>query len=165
MSKTIRLNLFDPASVQAAIREIEAYKKWVVEKANELAERLADMGAVNVSLGFSRAVYTGDKDVDVTVEQLSDNKYAIVASGETVLFLEFGSGITYGYGHPNPSVDGQPMGPGTYPSDKGHWKDPKGWWIPGSEHTYGNPPSMTMYQTGKDLRENLEQIAREVFSK
>lgn len=165
MSRIIHLDPFDPASVQAAIKEIEDYKKWLEGKAQELVKRLADMGVVNVSLGFARAVYTGDKDVDVTVEQRDANTYAIVASGETVLFLEFGAGVIYGYGHPNPTVDGTAMGPGTYPSDNGHWNDPKGWWIPGGGHTYGNPPSMTMYQTGKDLRENLEQIAKEVFSR
>lgn len=164
MSRTIHIDIFDPASIDAAVKDLREYSKWIHGKAEELAKRLADMGAVNVSLTFARAAYTGTKDVNVTVEQRSENTYAIVASGETVLFLEFGSGIKYGYGHPSPSVDGTPMGPGTYPSDKGHWNNPRGWWIPGGEHTYGNPPSMAMYQTGKDLRNDLERIAKEVFS-
>ena len=162
MSKVIRMTL-DHASIQAAIRELNAYKAWVIQKTEELTRRLAEIGAVNVSLGFARVFYTGDKDIDVTVEQLDENRYAIVASGETVLFLEFGSGITYGYGHADPNVDGIPMGPGTYPSDKGHWDNPHGWWIPGGEHTYGNAPAMAVYLTGKELRERLVEIAKEVF--
>lgn len=164
MSRTITIDIFDPASIDAAASEIRDYAEWVKGKTAELARRLADMGAVNVSLGYSRAVYTGDNDISVTVEQQGENSYAIVANGEAVLFIEFGAGVTYGYGHPQPSVGGTPMGPGTYPSDKGHWNDPKGWWIPGGEHTYGNPPSMTMYLTAKELRNQLEDIAREVFS-
>jgi len=163
MSKVISLTL-DSASIDAAIAELKSYNAWVKTKADELARRLADMGAVNVSLGYSRAVYTGLNDISVTVEQRGVNSYAIVANGEAVLFVEFGAGVTYGYGHPEPSVEGVPMGPGTYPNGKGHWDDPRGWWIPGGEHTYGNPPSMTMYLTAKDLRNQLESIAQEVFS-
>ena len=154
---------FDPASIQAAIRELESYQRWLFEKAEELARRLADKGLINISLGYGRAIYTGDKDVSVTVEQRSINTYAIVASGETVLILEFGAGVRYGYGHPNPTVNGVQMGPGTYPNAKGHWDDPKGWYTPDGEHTFGNPPSMTMYETAKGLREELTKIAREVF--
>ena len=164
MSRTITIDIFNPASIDAAVKEIRDYAEWVKRKTAELARRLADMGAVNVSLGYSRAVYTGGNDISVTVEQQGENSYAIIANGEAVLFVEFGAGVTYGYGHPQPSVEGTPMGPGTYPSEKGHWNDPKGWWIPGGEHTYGNPPSMTMYLTAKELRNQLEDIAREVFS-
>lgn len=164
MSRTITIDIFNPASIDAAVKEIRDYADWVKRKTAELARRLADMGAVNVSLGYSRAVYTGDNDISVTVEQQGENSYAIIANGEAVLFVEFGAGVTYGYGHPQSSVEGTPMGPGTYPSEKGHWNDPKGWWIPGGEHTYGNPPSMTMYLTAKELRNQLEDIAREVFS-
>ena len=162
MSKTIKVNVLDPASIQSAIRELDEYKKWIERKTDELVRRLADMGAVNVSLGFSRAIYTGDKNVNVTVEQRGPNSYAIVASGQSILFIEFGSGITYGYGHPQAGEFG--YGPGTYPSDKGHWDDPHGWWIPGGQHTYGNPPAMAMYNTAKELRARLAEIAKEVFS-
>ena len=164
MSRTITIDIFNPASIDAAVKEIRDYAEWVKRKTAELARRLADMGAVNVSLGYSRAVYTGGNDISVTVEQQGENSYAIIANGEAVLFVEFGAGVTYGYGHPQPFVEGTLMGPGTYPSEKGHWNDPKGWWIPGGEHTYGNPPSMTMYLTAKELRNQLEDIAREVFS-
>jgi hypothetical protein len=163
VSRTITFDIFDTASIDKAVSEIKDYAKWVQRKANELAKRLADIGAVNVSLGFARAVYTGEKDITVTVDQQGPNTYAIIASGETVLIVEFGAGVTYGYGHPEPSVDGTAMGPTTYPGQK-HAADPKGWWIPGGEHTYGNPPSMTMYMTAKELRSELERIAREVFS-
>jgi hypothetical protein len=163
VSSTITFDIFDTASIDKAVSEIKDYAKWVQRKANELAKRLADIGAVNVSLGFARAVYTGEKDITVTVDQQGPNTYAIIASGETVLIVEFGAGVTYGYGHPEPSVDGTAMGPTTYPGQK-HAADPKGWWIPGGEHTYGNPPSMTMYMTAKELRSELERIAREVFS-
>lgn len=162
MTKVININLFDTDTIDAAIREIEAYRKRVLRKANEIAEKLADIGVVNVSLGYARAIYTGQKDVTVTVEQHGENTYAIVASGGAVLFLEFGAGVTYGYGHPQNDQFG--YGPGTYPSNKGHWNDPNGWYTPGGEHTYGNPPSMTMYLTAKELKDRVQEVAQEVFS-
>jgi hypothetical protein len=165
MSRTIIIDIFNPASVDAAVKDIRDYSKWVQKKTKELSKRLAAIGVTLAAIEYSRVPYHGLKDVNLSIEVgAKPNQYDIVAAGETVLILEFGAGVTYGYGHPQPSVEGTPMGPGTYPSEKGHWNDPKGWWIPGGEHTYGNPPSMTMYLTAKELRNQLEDIAREVFS-
>lgn len=158
----IKISL-DTKSINASIKQLDDYMKNLDSKIDELAKRLADMGAVDVSLGFSKAKYDGKKDFDVSVE--GDNgKYRIIVSGESVLFVEFGSGVTYGYGHPEADKHG--MGPGTYPDGKGHWNDPNGWWIPkskGGGHTYGNPPNMPMYLTAKELRKEVERVAKEVF--
>lgn len=150
-----------PNSINGAIKQLKKLDREWDEKINALIKRLAEIGATKASLGFSRAIYNGEKDVSISVKKI-DGGYAIIASGETVLFIEFGSGVTYGYGHPEPME----YGPGTYPSDKEHWNDPNGWWIPkaaGGGHTYGNPPSATMYHTAKDLQQEILQIAREIF--
>ena len=148
-------------SINKAIKEIKKLDAEWDRKINEVLRRLAEIGATKASIGFSRAVYTGDNDVSVSVEPI-ENGYSIIASGEAVLFIEFGSGVTYGYGHPEPME----YGPGTYPG-KGHWDDPNGWYLPkskGGEHTYGNPPSAAMYRTGKKLQQEILRIAREVFA-
>lgn len=148
-------------SINKAIKEIKKLDAEWDRKINEVLRRLAEIGATKASLGFSRVVYTGDNDVSVSVEPI-ENGYSIIASGEAVLFIEFGSGVTYGYGHPEPME----YGPGTYPG-KGHWDDPNGWYLPkskGGEHTYGNPPSAAMYRTGKELQQEILRIAREVFA-
>lgn len=163
MTKVINMSL-NAASIDAAIQEIREYQAFIRRKTEEFAARLADDGAVKALLGYEQAYYRGPKDVDVVVEERGNNTYAIVASGETVLILEFGAGITYGYGHPQ--AGGFGYGPGTYPGQK-HALDPKGWWLPkdaGGGHTFGNAPSMTMYKTSKDLRDRMAEIAREVFS-
>lgn len=165
MSRTITIDIFNPASVDAAVNEIRDYSKWVQKKTKELSKRLAAIGVTLAAIEYSRVPYHGLKDVNLSIEiGAKPNQYDIVAAGETVLILEFGAGVTYGYGHPQPSVEGTPMGPGTYPSEKGHWDDPKGWYIPGGEHTYGNPPSMAMYLTAKELRNRLLEVVQEVFS-
>lgn len=151
------------SGIQKIQDELVVYRKWQEEKARELAERLASLGATVASIRFSRAVYTGKKDVDVTVEELP-NGYKVKADGESVLFIEFGSGVTYGYGHPEAGEFG--MGPGTYPDGKGHWDDPKGWYLPksaGGGHTFGNPPAMPMYEARKAIEQELQRIVKEVF--
>lgn len=151
------------SGIQKIQDELMVYRKWQEEKARELAERLAALGATVASIRFSRAVYTGKKDVDVTVEALP-NGYKVKADGESVLFIEFGSGVTYGYGHPEAGEFG--MGPGTYPDGKGHWNDPKGWYLPksaGGGHTFGNPPAMPMYEARKAIEQELPRIVKEVF--
>ena len=154
---TVDVNIFDYASVSRATRRLDEYFADLIEKANTVCERLASMGAVRASLDFSRAIYNGTNDVEVTVEPI-DNGYAIHARGNAVLFIEFGSGASYGYGHPEP----EGYGPGTYPG-KGHWDDQNGWWYGNHEHSYGNPPAAAMYHAQQDVLREVQRIADEVF--
>lgn len=143
---------------------LKEYNEWLKGRGQVLLDRLAMMGATNASLRFARAIYSGINDTEVTAKKLG-NSYVISANGAAVLFIEFGSGITYGGGHPEAGQHG--MGPGTYPDGKGHWDDPNGWWIPkdkGGGHTYGNPPAMAMYETVKDLESALPALIKEVFA-
>lgn len=157
---TVPLSVSGITQLQGAVKK---YRLWQEQKATELLDRLALLGASTASVRFARAIYTGLKDVSVTVEPIT-NGYVIKAEGESVLFLEFGSGIRYGSGHPENAEYG--MGPGTYPDGKGHWDDPKGWWIPksaGGGHTYGNPPAMAMYEARKAIEQELVRVVKEVF--
>lgn len=163
MKQVIRFSL-SPDSISDAMAKVERHKIWMEQKSKELVERLATMGATHASLEFSRAVYTGINDASISVEPVK-NGFKVIANGESVLFIEFGSGITYGYGHPEAGQYG--MGMGTYPSEKGHWDDPKGWRLPrdkGGGHTYGNPPAMPMYSARKTIEQEIERIVREVFA-
>jgi hypothetical protein len=155
---TVDVNIFDYASVSRAQRRLDEYFADLIEKANTVCERLATIGAVRASLDFSRAIYNGTNDVEVTVEPI-DNGYAIRATGNAVLFIEFGSGASYGYGHP----EQEGYGPGTYPG-KGHWDDPNGWWYGNHEHSYGNPPAAAMYHAKQDVLQEVQRIADEVFA-
>ena len=164
MSKKIVVPL-SVAGINQLQDELKEYQRWQQERAKELAERLAMLGASVASIRFSRAVYTGMRDATVSVVAIP-NGYAVKADGESVLFIEFGTGITYGTGHPEASEFG--MGPGTYPDGKGHWNDPNGWYLPksaGGGHTYGNPPAMPMYEARKQIEQELPRIVKEVFTR
>lgn len=163
MTKTIDIELSDK-SIKQAIKELRAYKTWVAEKESELRLRLAMLGATVASIRFSGAIYNGSNDISVRVDD-NGTMATIYAEGESVCFIEFGSGAKYGYGHPDASKFG--FGPGTWSTQeggKGHWDDPKGWWYGKGQHSYGNPPAMAMYTAAKEITENVTRIAREVFS-
>lgn len=156
----ITIDPFDQKSIDKALKDLNTYKRWVEEKEKLLRERLAMLGATVARIEFSRAIYSGDKDVSVRVDNLG-TKAVIYAEGESVAFIEFGAGAKYGYGHPMNAEFG--TGPGTYPEGKGNWNNEKGWYYAHGQHTYGNPPAMAMIHARDTMVEQLTAIAREVF--
>lgn len=165
MAKNITVELSDK-SISQAIKEVKRYKKWVTQKTEELRSRLAMIGATAASIRFAGAIYNGTNDVSVRVED--DGMMAtIYAEGNAVCFIEFGSGMKYGYGHPEADKFG--FGPGTWSDNeelggKHHWKNEKGWYFGSGQHSYGNPPAQAMLTARNEIAENVARIAREVFA-
>lgn len=159
MAKTIKVEL-STQSINNAVNDLRQYAQWVLQKETELRTRLAARGLEVASIQFSAAAYDGVKDVSVRVDD-TGSVAVIYAEGKAVAFIEFGSGAKYGYGHPQAAQFG--VGPGTYPSDKGLWDNPKGWWYGSGKHSYGNPPAMAMYNAVQTITGELTTIARGVF--
>lgn len=160
----IRVNPFDKKSIDDAIRQLKQYEQEFAVKEAEFARRLAEIGVSVASSGFATADYDGINDVVVNLVQTRSGA-AVVASGSTVGFIEFGTGIK------NPEWDNTgmeytPPKHGTY--GKGRGKNPNGWYFtqsPGARaiHTYGNVPAEAM-RTARDVMvERVIQIAREVW--
>ena len=160
MPKKIVIDGLSQENVANAIGEVRKYQAWILEKESELRSRLASLGATVASIQFSRAIYHGTNDVSVRVDD-TGSVAVIYAEGESVAFIEFGAGITYGYGHPLAGELG--VGPGTYPEGKGHWDKPNGWWYAHGQHTYGNPPAMAMVAARDAMVADITRIAKEVF--
>ena len=160
----IVINPFDPKSVDTALKQVQQYKKDFLVKEQEFIRRLAEIGVRVAQAGFATADYDGVNDVVVSMVQ-TGNGYSVVASGETVGFIEFGTGVKY------PEWDNSGMGytppaHGTYGKGKG--KNPWGWWFKGSngavaQHTYGNPPAEAMLTARNEMVEQITRIAREVW--
>jgi hypothetical protein len=165
MAKSVVIDGISDKNIADAVKELRQYAVWVEKKEAELRSRLASLGATVASIHFSRAVYNGTNDVSVRVDD-TGSVAVIYAEGESVAFIEFGSGERYGYGHPWANIFG--FGPGTWSEEsdegKGHWNDPDGWWYAHGEHSYGNPPAMAMYEAVQAITEEFTKIAREVFA-
>ena len=163
MAKTIQIELSN-SSINSAVKELRRYSAWIQDKEAELRSRLAMLGATVASIQFSRAIYNGSNDISVRVDD-TGSVAVIYAEGESVAFIEFGSGKKYGYGHPKAGEFG--FGPGTWsygPDGKGHWDDDRGWWYGSGQHSYGNPPAMAMVAAVNEITANVTRIAKEVFS-
>ena len=160
----IVINPLDPKSVTAALNQVQQYKKDFLVKEKEFVRRLAEIGVRVAQAGFATADYDGVNDVSVSMVR-TGNGYSVVASGETVGFIEFGTGVKYPEWD-NADMDYTPPKHGTY--GKGQGKNPHGWWFRQNEgsranHTYGNPPAEAMRTARDEMVERVTQIAREVW--
>ena len=159
----ITIDPFDKKSIDAAVKKLEKYKKDFLEKEAAFIRRLKELGVSVASAGFATADYDGVNDV-LIAETQNGNRAAVIAYGETVGFIEFGTGVKYPEWD-DTGMDYTPPKHGTYGKGKG--ANPKGWWFstsPGSaQRTYGNPPAEAMLEARNSMVEQVVQIAREVW--
>jgi hypothetical protein len=174
MSRTITIDIFNPASIDAAVKEIRDYAEWVKRKTNELRERVAYFIAKDASAVFNTAVAEDDLwegaitgSVDVVVED-NGNMTLVIANGEDAVFMEFGAGVYYNGGvgsSPNPLGAALGYTIGSYGKGNGAKAV---WGFKGEDGTlhltHGVPASMPLYRALQSVVNDIEQIAREVFS-
>ncbi len=160
----IVINPFDKKSIDRALKQLKQYEKDFARKEAEFVRRLVEIGVSVATVGFATADYDGVNDVLIADTQ-AGTRAAVIAYGETVGFIEFGTGVT------NPEWDNSgmeytPPAHGTY--GKGRGKNPHGWYFKQSEggaarHTYGNPPAEAMLTARDRMIESVVQVAKEVW--
>lgn len=172
--KTVKVPL-SQRGIDTLLREIESYTVWLKERSQVLLDRLAQAGFEVASARFAKAAYDGTNDASVSMETRGDGVRAVVAVGASVLFIEFGTGVTYPDNHPQAAELG--MKRGEY--GQGHGKQSSWGYYgdPGTNGvvkmkkdgstvviTHGNPANMPMYETVKELEAMLPNLVKEVFS-
>lgn len=172
--KTVKVPL-SQRGIDTLLREIESYTVWLKERSQVLLDRLAQAGFEVASARFAKAAYDGTNDASVSMETRDDGVRAVVAVGASVLFIEFGTGVTYPDNHPQAAELG--MKRGEY--GQGHGKQSSWGYYgdPGTNGvvkmkkngstvviTHGNPANMPMYETVKELEAMLPELVKEVFS-
>lgn len=183
----ITINAFSKPSIDAAKKQILAYRRKLGKKAKEIAEKLADIGLEYAEVYFTDAVYDmliGDNgeelgswpnEILVTEKLVKQDDsygggavYQIEAFGEAIAFIEFGAGVFYNPGG-DPYHDERPkgiVGIGEY--GKGYGKN-RAWYFEdetGLSHiTRGTPEQPGLYLTAKEVKRWVEQVVKEVFSK
>ena len=172
----VDVNIFDYADVAWNVHRLNDYLAEFKDKADEVCKRLAELGCTRAKLDFSNAIYDGVNDVDVHVEPI-DNGYKVVASGNAVMFIEFGAGVYYnGSGSYPGELEPGVVGIGQYGQGRGK----NDWWlypgppgnaggvpsttVPGMTITHGNPPAAAMYHAKQEVQDAKERIADEVFN-
>lgn len=142
-----------------------AVKVEVPNKVDEEVQRRTE-GAQS---GFDSAYYHGHRDVSVESFR-RDDEWSIVASGESVLFIEFGTGIIYPHTSP---IDHPYNYPGSWSVEHGQFLTDSeklaqyhgGWPLNNGVISYGNPSANVMYQTGKAIESTLPSEVKQVLDK
>ena len=157
-----------PASCKKALDELKQYRKRYKKQLDEVCRRLAEIGAEEARKHFALAAANteeGNGGVDVLVEKI-ENGYKIVARGEDVYFIEFGTGnsagMFYGDGLPPTSV---PVYPGSYSEKHDGIYAKYGYWFYQGNLMSSTDVYMPMYHAGKAIRDNEKRVAEEVFGK
>ena len=164
MRKTIIKCDLSKQSIDRAIKELKAYKQEFLKREKQLLEGLAKIGLKEASVRFTTAMYDGNNDVSVRLDE-TKNGYAIVAEGKAVAFIEFGAGVYHNSSepYPNPRPEGI-VGIGEY--GKGHGKR-KAWGYKNESNelviTRGNPAAMPMWYASEEIKNSVLRIAKEVF--
>jgi hypothetical protein len=171
--KTIEVRL-DPKSIENAIKELEAYKKEVEQKARLLVQRLTDYGAeiARIKIVELDAVDTGGllSGVNGYYDPATMMGYVKVTSDHAA-FIEFGTGVV-GMAAPHPNAEylskaswGYATGSKIFTTKDGR----VGWIYPtddgGFRFTEGMKSRPFMYETALELERQYMQIAKEVFAK
>lgn len=161
----IVIDPFDKKSISAAIKQLEKYEKEFKAKEAEFVRRLKELGVSVATANFAIADYDGVNDV-LIAETQSGNRAMVIAYGETVGFIEFGTGVKFRE-YSSSGLEYTPPAHGTY--GKGRGKNPHGWYFKQNEgalarHTYGNPPAEALLTARDTMIARVTRIAREVWS-
>lgn len=167
MSNTIRINPFDPDSIDAAIKELEKRKRAIHKHAEELTQLLTNLGVekardlVPVDTGVAQSSIIGYID--------DAEGIGIIRAGGYCKYIEFGTGVR-GRESPHPSAEYKAIMQWAYNSGATIFttkNGKEGWYYPVGDGTWrfteGMPSRPFLYETAQYLRKEAKRLAREVF--
>jgi DNA-binding protein YbaB len=179
----ITINPFDSASIKAALDQVKKYKQTIENGSEKLLDELATRAQDSAQKNFDNAVYAGESGgTAVSIDVSGKKERKVIAQGDKVLFMEFGTGVVHNSGHPEAGSLG--MIRGEY--GRGLGKNPNGWTYigtPGSHapadtytitdavsrkgeplvRTKGNDANRCMYNAKKEIEQDFSDIAKECF--
>lgn len=153
-------------NLKTVISQLRAKQKELQMKNGELIDKVVEKGNQKLSEKLSNAKYDGDRKAGVAPVEYdpAEQSVSIGIAGSAVTFIEFGTGTFYPDNHP--MMDEFEFKRGTF--GKGLGANPP-WYFKNDSgeviRTLGNEANRVVYNTAKELREELKDIAREVYSK
>lgn len=172
--RNIKVNVFDPKSVENAIKQLNAYRKEVETKTTELAQQLTFLGAdiARIKIVELGAYYSGEllSGVGGYFSPILNAGFITVTS-DHVAFVEFGTGVK---GQTSPHINGEYLSRASWGYVTGSkiftTQDGRvGWIYPtddgGFKFTEGMPSRPFMYETALELERQCMRVAKEVFAK
>lgn len=177
---TIKVSLSE-SSIQEAIRQLQQYKSWLVQKTEQFVRELAEIGIPVIDENMAKASYTydeknirsGSDTSHYTHVELSSSVQAgvaratLVVEGKELLFIEFGAGVYYnGEAGASPHPKGQEFSflIGSYGEGHGVQKM-WGYYADSGELilTHGVEAQMPVYKAEMEIVQKYIEVARKVF--
>jgi membrane protease subunit (stomatin/prohibitin family) len=159
----IKVNVLDPQSINNAIKELKAYSNSIDSKVSDILGRLAELGKEVVDYSFSSL----DEDCEVSCI-VNGNSSMIIAEGQNVMFLEFGTGVYTEDNTEEMDTEGlPPIFAGSYSQTEGmgHFRPDHQYWYYNRVKYQGTLPSHGFYFASKEIKEQAVEIAKRVFKK
>lgn len=161
----IKVDLFNPNSIDSAIRRIDKTRNAMDKLAFEATEKLAKLGCQVVKENFSLLDSDETKEYIVDFKKTTDG-YVIYATGENVIFLEFGTGdfvtdLEY------PEAEGLPsLAAGSWSVSEGKGVYAKyGFWHYKRKLFRGTYATRGFYYANDTIKLEAVRIIKEVFAK
>lgn len=159
MPKTITVRL-NSKSISAAVTEIRNYALSLNRKADWFVSELAEIGKATAEPAFMSP--EGENEpCTVYVERQGEGNAAVIADGESAVFVEFGAGIGVN-NHPQAGEFG--FYDGSYSQSVGGMYSKKGFWKYNGKGYMAIMAGKGMYYAAKQMRQELEPTARKVFA-
>lgn len=159
----LKINVFDEKSVEDAIAKINDYSKTLQGKADEIVARLTEIGRQVVDYQYSLS--HEEYEVSCIVK---GNSSMIIAEGDNVMFLEFGTGVYTDDHTEEMEAEGlPPIFAGSYSQSEGmgHFRPDHQYWYYEGVKYQGTLPLQGFYFASKEIREQAVEIAIKVFKK
>lgn len=145
------------SNIDAAITALEQYEKDLERKANEIAKRVAEVGADEVKAADSMSVATALEPIE--------QGYRLDATHPAIVFMEFGTGVRTESGAPYADKVSVPVYPGSWSDEHaGTWRK----WIESGkdpeEYPFNRYPKRGMYRAMRKMVNETKDIAKRVFN-
>lgn len=162
--KNITVHLSD---IKAITDSLFVTKQDIEKRAHDLINSMVELGAADASERFSNALYAGTNDATVEGRMTGKTEGEVEATGESVLFIEYGTGIGPVEPPHHAGEYGQGQGadpPWYYYGEQGNMPDTmvvrndsaNGTVI----RTFGNPANLCMHLAKQTVEEELERRLR-----
>lgn len=155
--------MLEPKSVQDALSRIKDYTASLQRKANEVCARLSVIGKQVVDYQYSLS----HEEYEVSCVS-NGNSSMIIAEGNNVLFLEFGTGVyTDDFTEDMETKGLPPIFAGSYSQSEGmgHFRPDHQYWYYDGVKYQGTLPMQGFYFASKEIRERAVEEAKRVFRK
>lgn len=150
-----------PDDVRNAVKKIEKFKIGYKKKVNKTLDLVADTCVEYLWTSYlSPLGYEGRIDIGINAEKTPDG-YKVIASGPTLFFLEYGTGI---YASPDPSGQQAVLAkPGSWSEEHAQQFSTMGYWMFNGRMQVGSEPAHAFYFLNQSMHDIAQKAIREIF--